>query len=219
MSNQPKIMTQEAKCGVRLNYVVFPIDIRELSRALAKNGYELPPSRRLPSPPAQLSYGGDLARKGEITLIIESASGDIGVVGRSLEEVKTAFKELEQIINSELGVNLHENLRFYWYTVHYKVDTGKMPLNKLTKILKQDYMTRFGEVLGENLSSFSVRLIPKDAILNDENWFDIAIEPDLLNEKLYHVGVVFRSPDATKTETFVRDLDNTLLKLLEVIEE
>ena len=80
-------------------------------------------------------------------------------------------------------------------------------------------MTRFGAVLGENLSSFSVRLTPKDAIPNNENWFDIAIEPDLLNEKLYHVGVMFRSPDATKTETFVRDLENILLKLLQIIEE
>lgn len=113
MSDQPKIMTQEAKCGVRLNYVFFPIDIRELCGALAKNGYELPPRMRLPSPPARLSYGGDIARKGEITVITESTSGEIGVVGRSLEEVKTAFEELAQIINTELGVSLHENLRFY----------------------------------------------------------------------------------------------------------
>ena len=218
-NNQPKIMTQEARCGVRLNYVLFPIDFRELRHALAKNGYELSPVRgRIPSPPARIAFSGDIARKGETTVIFESDSGEIGVVGRSLQEATASFEELAKVINSELGVSLHESVRFYWCVVHYKVDTGKTPRNEIAKAENKDYTTRFSEVLGEDLSSFSIRLAPRDVIPNQESWFDIAIEPDLMNDKLYHVGVVFRSPDRGKTETFVRDLENTLLKLIGVIE-
>ena len=216
--NQPKIMTQEARCGVRLNYVIFPIDLRELRHALAKNGYELSSVGRLPPPPARIGFGGDVARKGETTVIAESDSGEIGVVGRSLQEVKDSFDELANVIDSELGISLHENVRFYWYVVHYKVDTGKTPRNEIAKVENKDYIAQFSQILGEDLSSFSIRLVPKNAIPNQESWFDIAIEPDVMSEKLYHVGVVFRTPDRGKTETFVRDLENTLLKLIGVIE-
>ena len=216
--NQPKVMTEEARCGVRLNYVIFPIDFKELRHALAKNGYELSSVGRLPAAPTRVSFGGDIARKEETTVIAESDSGRIGVVGRSLQEVKASFEELANIIDSELGISLHENVRFYWYIVHYKIDTGKTPCNEIPKTENKDYIARFSQILGEDLSLFSIRLAPKDAIPNRESWFDIAIEPDVMREKLYHAGVVFRSPNRDKTERFVRDLENTLLKLIAVIE-
>lgn len=218
-NNEPEIITQEGRRGVRLNYVIFPIDFRELCHALAKNGYELSPAGgRIPPPPARISYSGDIARKGETTVRFDSDSGEIGVFARSLQEVTDSFEELTKVINSELGVSLHENVRFYWCIVHYKVDTGKTPLNEIAKAENKKYIAKFSEILGKDVSSFSIRIAPKHVIPNQESWFDIAIEPDLMNAKLYHLGVVFRSPDRGKTETFVRDLENTLLKLIEVIE-
>lgn len=215
---QPKVMTQEARYGVRLNYVLFPIDFRELRHALAKNGYELSPAERIPSPPTRLRFGGNVARKGETTVIVESDSGEIGVVGRYLQEAKDSFEELANVIDSELGISLYENVRFYWYIVHYEIDTGKTPRKEIPKTENKDYFEKFSRVLGEDFCSFSIRLAPKDAIPNRESWFDIAIEPAILNENLYHVGVVFRDPDKGKTETFVRDLENIILKLIKVIE-
>ena len=125
---------------------------------------------------------------------------------------------MANVINTELGISLHKNVRFYWYNVNYKVDTGKTPRNEIAKTEKKDYIARFGRVLGEDLSLFSIRLAPKNVAPNQESWFDIAIEPDIIDEKLYHVGVVFRSPDIGKTETFVRDLENNLLELIRIIE-
>lgn len=216
--NQPKIMTLEARCGVRLDYVLFPIDFRELLRVLAKNGYELSRVGRVPPAPARISFSGDIARKGETQVIVESDSGEIGVVGRSLPEAKASFGELANIIKSELGISLNEKVRFYWCIVHYNIDTGKTPLKQIAKTGNKDYMSRFNKVLGEDLSLFSVRIAPKDLIPNHENWFDIAIEPAILNANLYHIGVVFRNRDKEKAETFVRDLENNLLKLLKIIE-
>jgi len=216
--NRPEIKTQDARCGVNLNYVIFPIDIRELRHALAKNGYELSRVEGIPPPPARISFAGKIARKGETTVVVESDSGGIGVVGRSLQEVNVSFNELAKVIDSELGISLYENVRFYWCTVHYKVATGKKPRNEIAKVNNKDYIDQFSQILGEELSSFSVRLAPKDASPNRESWFDIAIEPDVTNDKFYHLGAVFRSPDRNKTETFVRDLENTLLKLIKIIE-
>jgi len=217
--NQPVMTTQGARCGVRLNYTIFPIDFRELRHVLAKNGYELSPIRgRIPFPPAQIAFSGDVARKEEITVTIETDSGEIGVVGRSLQKVKEAFKELGEISKTELGINLHENVKFYSYAVHYRINTGKTPRIEIAKAENKDCIARFSKVLGQDISSFSVRVSPKNAVPNQESWFDIAIEPDVLDEKSYHVGVVFRTPNRVTAETFVRDLENKLVKLLEIIE-
>jgi hypothetical protein len=218
MSNQPKMMIEEARCGVRLSYVIFPIDVRELRHILAKNGYELVPVSNIPPPPTRIRYSGDVARKGEITVSIESDSGEIGVVGRSLQDVRSAFEDLAKIINSELDVDLYENVRFYWYVLHYKINSGKRPFNEISKAENKDYIQRFGKVLEEELSLSSIRLAPKDASPNQENWFDIAIEPDVENETIYHVGVVFRNSDKSKTEKFVRDLESNILKIIRTIE-
>lgn len=218
-SGEPKVMTQEARCGVRLNYLVFPIDFRELRHALAKNGYELSPIRAtIPPAPTRIRFGGDIARKEETTIAFETDSGEVSVAGRSLQKVKAAFEELADVLNIELGINLYENVKFYWYVAHYKVDTGKTPRSEIAKVENKDYFARLGQVLGEDVSLSSLRLAPKNASPNQDRWLDIAIEPDALNEKLYHVGVVFRNPDKGKTETFVRDLENNLLKLVRIIE-
>ena len=217
--DQTKVITQEARYGVHLDYVIFPIDLRELRHALAKNGYELSRIDGIPPPPARITFSGEIARKAETTVIMESDSGEVGVVGRSLQEVKASFEELAKVIDSELSISLQDKVMFYWCVLHFKINTGKTPRTEIPKAENKDYIARLSQVLGEDLSSFSIRLAPKDAIPNQESWFDIAIEPDITNEKFYHVGVVFRSPDKSKTETFVRDLENNLLKLIKVIEE
>ena len=217
--NQPKIKTQEARYGVQLDYVIFPIDVRELRRVLAKNGYELSRVEHMPSPPSRVSFSGEVARKAETSVILDSDSGEIGVIGASLQQVKDSFEELAGIVGAELDTTLHKNVGYYWCIAHYKINTGKVPLSQIAKAENKEYITRFSRILKKDLASFSVRLAPKNARINEPSWFDIAIEPDILNESVYHVGVVFREPSKNETETFVRNLENDILKLIQAIEE
>lgn len=216
--NELKILTQEARFRVRLNYVIFPIDFRELVNVLAKNGYELIDVKQLPPPPTRIGFSGELARKEETTVTVETGSCEIGVISRSVQKAKSSFDDLAKIIDSELSISLHKNVRFYACVVHYRIDTGKMPHKEIPKTQNKEYIEKFSQVLGEKLSSFSIRVAPKGLIPNADNWFDIAMEPDIINEKIYHVGVVFRNSDRDKTETFVKDLESKLMKLIEVIE-
>jgi hypothetical protein len=215
---QTKIVAEDARYGVQLDYVLFPADVRELRRALAKNGYELTHVERLPAPPARLSFSGELARKAESTVILETDSSEIGVIARSLQDAANAFDDLVKVVSSELGISLNQKVRFYWMVVHYSISTGKAPRNEILKAENKEYIGRFSRILGEDLVSFSVRLAPKDAIPNQEAWFDIAIEPDILREDLYHVGFVFRDPNRDKTETFVKNLENIVFSLIDTIE-
>lgn len=218
-NNKAKVMTQHVSYGVRLNYVIFPIDFRDLRHALAKNGYEL--SRitgPIPSPPVRIGFSGDVARKGEIAVTVETDGGEIGITGRSLQKVKMAFEELENLVKRELGISLHLNVKCYLCLIHCRISTGKIPRDEIAKVENRGLYSRLGQVLNVDVSPFSVRLCLKGAVPNQESWLDISIEPDILNEQMYHVGVVFRSPDKEETETFVRDLENNILKLIKIVE-
>ena len=215
---QPKIITQEARYSVHLGYVILPIDFRDLRNSLTKNGYELASVTEIPPLPSRVRFGGEIARKGEIRVAVDSDSGEIVVIGRSLSDVFSSFEGLATLISSELEVNLHENVRFYQVVVHYKFATGSLPYNEIPKTENKSYVERFGKILGEPVSMFSLRLAPKEATPNQDNWFDIAIEPDIINKKLYHVGVVFRNPSREKTEAFVKSLEDNLTKLIGEIE-
>lgn len=215
---QPKVTIQDARYGVRLEYLIFPIDFRDLRRVLAKNGYELSHVGNVPPPPTRVRFSGEIGRKGETAVEVESDSGDIGVVGRSLQEAQSSFEELVKVVDSEIGVLLHNHVKFYWAAGHYRIATGKAPQSEIAKVENKEYANQFSKIIGQDLSSFSIRLGSKNATPNDATWTEIAIEPDPIDERLYHVGVVFRNPDKEMTETFVKNLENSLLRLIKVVE-
>ncbi|MFH0896838.1 MAG: hypothetical protein V1850_02160 [Candidatus Bathyarchaeota archaeon] len=217
MSITSKLLTQEARYLLIQNNFL-PIDLRDFLNVLAKNGYQLTTIRNLPSPPNRIAFSGEMARKQETIVITDSETGEIGVVSRSLEEARTSFGELIKLIKEEIGVDLTENVKNYQINVHYRLKTGNMPYKEIPKIENKEFINKFNEIIGQNLSSFSIRLAKKDSSAKKDNWVDIAIEPDVVYEDYYHIGVVYKNPSKDKTETFVKNLETNLMKLIELIE-
>jgi uncharacterized FlaG/YvyC family protein len=211
-------MPQEARYIVVLDYMVLPLGFRDLRYALAKNGYELASVKNIAPPPTRIMYSGEIARMKETTVVADSESSEIGTVSRSLQEAYTSFNDLAKIVKSELDVDLNKKVKRYFVSAHYRVSTGKLPLKEIPKAENKEVVAKFSEIMNQNLSSFSIRLTPKDASLNQENWLDIAIEPDLLDESKYHIGIVYRNLEKERTELFVRDLESNLLKIIKLIE-
>lgn len=217
MSITPKLITQEARYLLSMDYFL-PLDFRDFRQALAKNGYELVVVRNLPPPPNRIIFEGELARKKETVVIANSEAGEIGVVSRSLEEASTSFGDLIKLVKEEIGVDLHEKVKNYQIIVHYRLNTGKNPLEEISKTGNKEFVNKFSEIIGESLSSFSIRLAKKDSSVYQNDWIDIAIEPDLVYEDYYHIGVAYRNPNKDKIETFVKDLETNLMKLIKLIE-
>lgn len=216
LMNAPKLITQEARYFITLDFL--PLDFRDFRRALAKSGYELSIVRNLPPPPTRIIFSGEMARKKETLISADSEAGQIGVISRTMEEAHTSFDELIKLIADEIGVDLHARAKNYEISAHYRLATGKTPLKEIPKAENKEFITKFSGIMGENLSTFSIRLARKDSNINQGDWIDIAIEPDLVYEDYYHLGIVFRNSNREKTETFVKDLETNLLKLIELIE-
>ena len=127
----------------------------------------------------------------------------IGVASKSLSEGSVALNDLVKIISDEIMVNLYEKVKYFEIQAHYKLNTGKTPLKECQNRDKE-FIGKFSEILGESLSTFSIRLAKKDSRINQGDWIDVAIEPDMTYESNYHIGVVCRNSDKAKTETFVK---------------
>jgi hypothetical protein len=219
-SREPRIISEEITYAVRLNYVIFPLEFRDLRNALARNGYELARMEgRIPPRPTRVGFAGEIARKGEIEVHIDSGEGEIAVRGRSLDETTTGFEQVLKVIQTELDMDIDVNVWYYSLIAHYTLQTGTSPHHTIPEVVKGNpFFSRFNEILGEQTCMFSVRLCPTKKIPNRADWFDIAIEPDVLNADAYHIGVVFRHPDKGRTQAFIKNLKQVLFKLLKVIE-
>lgn len=205
---------------VRLEYVIFPLEFRELRDVLARNGYEL---KLLPAPipprPSRISYSGEIARKGEYIVNIDSNLGTVAIASKSIGMTIAAFEELTKIMKEGLGIDLNENVSYFEIMVYYNIDTGKKPVQEIDRVIEVNpYFSKFNKIVGEPTSLFSIRLIPKGKIPNQEEWFDISIEPDILKSEVYHIGVIYRSSKREKTLDFASNLEKTIVNLVKAIE-
>ena len=128
-------------------------------------------------------YGRMMARKGETKVVGNSDSGKIGVVGESLSDVQKSFKDLAEIIEAELNINIQEKVRFYWLIIHLRIKTGKNPSQEIIKFKDNDIIHGFSKILDEEISNFTIRINQKGKTPNQEDWFDIAIEPDFTKKE------------------------------------
>jgi hypothetical protein len=178
MSTEPKLITQEARYLITMDYLILPLDFRDFRQALAKNGYELALVRNLPPPPTRISFSGEIARKKETAVIADSEAGEIGVISRSLGEASASFGDLLKLVKEEIGVDLNEKARSYQIIVHYKLNTGKVPLKEIPKAENKEFVNKFSEILGESLSSFSIRLA--------KSTYSV-----IVSNKVYNISTVF----------------------------
>ena len=69
--------------GLMLKTVLFPITVKELVISLEKIGYQINPTVPSPLPIGRISVTGELARKGKISLVLETGSKILFVSGLS----------------------------------------------------------------------------------------------------------------------------------------
>lgn len=101
-SKEPRIISGDIAYSVRLKYVMFPLEYRDFTYALARNGYELARfGGREPPRPARIGYGGEIARKGEIAVHVDSGEGEVSVHGRSLDETLRGFDRLSELVTEK----------------------------------------------------------------------------------------------------------------------
>ena len=205
---------------VTLKPVIFPIDFRELVEALKKKRYE--PIAEFPSPGVGGRVGGSgtIAKRGEIAVTADSQRRFIGVDARSIGNALSAFEEILELIQRELWLDVHGQASYYEIIVRMRVQGHTNPAVAISRFFqKLEGIGELDSIIGEPVSLFTIRLIPKDKLPSDEEWFDIRIEPDMsLPETAYVIEAVYRKSTWSQVENFAETVESKIDAILDKLE-
>jgi len=208
--------------SVRLDYILFPIKFEDFRDALASKGYtiEVPRTPRLPIG-TQVTVSGTIARKGDVVVGLDAERQVFGAEGKNLADVIAVFSELENIIEGVLRIEITPKARFYEILANYEAVTGQNPLQQISKIkLPENVAKGFEEILKAPVSNFTLHVSPVGQMPNQEDWFDIRIEPLVFRATdTYLVNVIYRNKDKSKFTDFMSNLETTIKSILDLIDK
>ncbi len=207
--------------SVRYAGVLFPFRIESLSEALPHLGFVV--GEEIQSRfSARLIVSGAIATKGDLAVQVNSERQYWGLIGRDHAVVTTEFLAVEDLVEGKLGFPSRQNAMFYETQAHFFFDAspGKRPIAEIQRRFTElPSLGRFGSVLGRPVANWGFHLVPPDAAPNSPNWFEIRIEPEILQPELvYVVHVIFRDAKRDDVLALARrgtDLAEEAVKLVE----
>ena len=72
--------------------------------------------------------------------------------------------------------------------------------------------------MGEKIWPFELRFGGANLRVNSENWFDITVRPNFERNDSYVISVVFRNTDRVKTQEFVESFEESMVKVIGLID-
>ena len=203
---------------IRLKTAIFPLALHELLTSLQKKGYELNPTIPMPLPTGRVDVGGPVARKGRTVVIVDSGTQHVGTIGESIESTIESFRELENQLLEDHRIKLGDFARFWAFTAFYLFTTKRKAYESVSNAFKLSRQEELSEVIGQPVSLFEFRIGGANLKVNDDNWFDIRISPNVPRDDSYHIDVAFRNTDRRQTEAFMGAIESKLAKIIELIE-
>jgi len=208
--------------SVRFEFVLFPFDIIELLDNLIKIGYTpmVPPLPRVSGQNVRLSAKGKIAQKGEAEIELNDERGVLAVTCYSPNNAVKSLNEIIQLIKEKLDVDLTTKATFYEFMGNFEAKTDKNPLEIIQRVNeKNSCIEDLGKILGQKVSSFSLRLVPKGQVPSSAEWLEITIEPNIIKPNTtYRVLAICRSNDKAKMDVFVSSWMGIMVKIIETIE-
>jgi hypothetical protein len=223
-SRQRILRAKSLRLAVRLGLVVFPIDSIGFLEGLSRKGFEIlakiPPPSQIPFR-AQVGIGGTVARKGNSFVDINAEKEVLGVTGLSIEEAMATFADVSDVTKSDFGVDIEKDSRFFEILATFESDSDRSPIESVSRTLAESkLLSEVGEVLGEAVSPFSVRLVSKGRVPNQEEWVDITVEPSPVKpNRTYLISLIYRSAQKKNVWSFSKDLVSRISRVIDAVEK
>jgi len=214
-----EIKPQKYRCAVVFRTLFFPFTYPELIDSFKRRGYSVPPSPRpLPSGP-RVYVGGHIATKEGCSVEIKDEKQVIASEGRQVENVIKSFEDIMDITKEDFQVDLDEDIYYFELTSELIVKSDESPIKKIERFMGDKYRV-FDEIMGNETSGFTIRIVPKGLIPSYKIWFDITIEPRVtMAEREYYVNIVYRDENIDNVLAFTREIDLKILSLISKIGE
>lgn len=218
------LQLERLKISVRFNFILFPIDSIRLIESLKSNGFEI--LGKMPSPAEvplkmRVHVGGTVARKGNGLVDIDPDKQILGVAAPSIDETLSVFNELQQVIKHGLEIDIENRARFFELQATYTFDSDQSPIDNLSRFLSQsDLISEASAILDEDVSPFTLRLVSKGRIPNQEEWLDTTFEPSVVRpHRTYLISLVYRSAQRAKVLSFFKGIESKITGMIDLIEK
>ncbi len=124
------------------------------------------------------------------------------------------------IINNGLKINVDKRSSFFELIAEFKCDSVKNPLQRINKAFETSKTVKdVCNLLGHDVSIFSLRLASEGAIPNQEEWLDITIEPGVIkSDSIYNISVIYRSRQKEVVTRFGKELETKLSLIIDNLE-
>jgi len=207
--------------SIRFDFILFPFDVIEFVEQLARAGY----TPTIPPPPkpvgqVRLSVKGKIAQKGDVEVEMNDDRGVITVSSVAPALAMQSLNEILQIVRDKLGVDLNAKAIFYEMMGNFGVKTGKNALEAMARFNeKNSNIKDLGDILGQDVSGYTLRIVPKDQVPSSVEWLDITIEPNITKPSTnYKVQAIYRSKEKSKVDCFIQSIGENLQRIFEAIE-
>jgi hypothetical protein len=168
----------------------------------------------------------NIARKGACQVLYDPHGGNLGVAGNKLKEVLEAFNAIESLLK-EKGFDIHEDIKCVEFVLDSRVFVkGKLkPLEKISNFVGAQKLSKFSEIMGEDVIPFDIRFCPKREAKASEDfrkipkWFDVHVHPYISNPNYYSIRIVFRDIDLSNVKAFSETVSDKILNIIKIIVE
>ena len=217
-----RIKKASVRCSIKLDYIIFPINVYEMIEALKEDGYEitvppLPP--KSPNASINIGFSGPFAIKNGNTFDGNTDRAFFGVVSETFESSYESLRDFIRIINEKLGVNLTESISFQEIISRFSCSSETKPMENINKVFDDcKIIPNLNSILKDEVSLYTLKIVPKGFTPHQKNWFEITIQPDNINPSRYDVKMIFRNEDTFVFEEFGNNMINYLVNIIQQIE-
>ena len=204
--------------AIKLHHVIFPLDQKILLDEFGKAGFQPAKKGQIISNTLVIQ-GGDIAVKNNTVVSLFPDSMTVQITGLSSTEVMQTTKEAESIF-TKAGLDFKKEF-FRELTIGCFVDSGKNPTKSVQRFLGPlKRKESFEKILGDKPPAhFMIRLLPKDAVVDTEDFYDVKVEPSLRNPtKEYYFSMNIRSKKIEDMEKFLLTLDTKVEAMISAVE-
>lgn len=210
-----KLVWHQISIIERFSSVLYPFDVLELLRMLPNLAYVVPElvARGMPEP------GRALATKGDIELALNQDNKILGVRGRDTGATILAFQDLRRFCFEQLAPSPGLTTHYLEFDGQGWAESGSNPLETLARFWGSFRpLGELAKLVETEVTNYGVQLTPpKDP--NDPSWFHIYIEPLVASSNSrYRIRYIWRGPDVDEMLGKFAEVDDTLKRLISIIE-
>lgn len=218
-----QITYTKAYLSIGFRKLLFPIDVRLFLNILPEEGYILEEDvfkirRRFGG---QITISGDIARKGDFRLAINSEKGFIGVDGPEPLSVVEEISTLTKVLEDRLQIDLESTASFYEFLADGSLKTTKPPLETFLQASEAFLpMAKISKAFGENVSFYGLRLASAGQEPNQPDFLDIRIEPNIVHTRnFYSFSATYRMSEFDKVAEFAKGFSSKLTDIIRILEQ